>query len=678
MKNIIALDGVESCLKERVGAKAFNLAVLKSRELNLPDAVAIDCEVFRKHLEKSIGEEGIRKLEACLLNRLDLAYYFGIIRDSIMKTPMDSEVESAIVNCVEENIKGAEVFAVRSSAMAEDLFDSSKAGIYESFMPVSKAEIGIFVKKCWCSAFSDRVLVGFHNKEIKIDNLMIAVIIQRYVKADYSGIMFSKDPLNINNQNVIIEYTRGMGENIATNGDACERLVVKEDVIPNSVNLDKNILTELIGHAKRIEQISNYPQDIEWCLKDGTLFILQSRNITTGSSEENRDKFIFCDVCNIPDKFEFGDAYIFHEKYMRKKRFLKEYCYDNGVETTRWSWLRYNEKSLLDEENQKFIEYFRTPYVMVDVNRNMQGVNLPVEVLITWLLELATEEYRSVMIRESVPTEQAVMSSVLENGNVFLEVAKGAMKGIMSGAVNTSKYNMNEKGVVMDKVLEYQEKYYKMNEVDFTIDLIQNEDNRRTELEDQFLTTIAATTYKMKEVFDNSCFEWWIWNGTCFFVDMSKSNFFKWESDSIVASELPSCGISGFIVDAKELPLVNCEYLSHGFSMSVTETEDDFDQIQEIKKTKNYLQEMKNKYGKIVLKAETPYLIYSSFFDYIDALIFEKGSVLCHLCILCRERSIPAVICAEAFYELDMGTEVLIENTKIHVLGNLDEKTSSN
>ncbi|KYH33969.1 phosphoenolpyruvate synthase [Clostridium tepidiprofundi DSM 19306] len=655
--------------KDQIGTKAYNISKMLENHVNVPEGIVVNKEQFQQQLLECLGEKGVRKLEACLLNRLDLAFYFGEIKKSILNSHLNSELLKEIKEELSQEKYREKSFAVRSSALCEDNEAESMAGIFESFMPIDLDNLEMSILKCWASAFSEKTLLGARNNKLRLKELSMGVIIQEYVHADYSGIAFSNNPV-LGDKSVLIEVVNGSGHNIATKGQIIERLELRDEKNIKSGYLCEEVVQEIYNFAKHQEKICGAPQDIEWCVKDNKIYFVQTRNITSGLNKKAHEKLIFCDVRSIPEEFEFGDALIFHEKYLRKKKILKDFCAENQIDTTHWSWLRFNGESIEAYDFEKFNNYFRTPYVMIDVNRNMQGVNIPTEQLKNWLLEHAFNEYKSVMIRESVPTDMAVISSIIGDNRMLIEFTLGAMKGIMSGAVNTSKYVVDFEGNIIEEYLEYQEKLYSINKKLFTIDLIENNKEGVTRLSKNYLPQIVKATLKLWEKYPTVCVEWWIWNGSCFLVDMSKANFVKGEYNNIqVASPVRHGSIEGHAVLASSLPLENIEYLSHGFSVSVSEVEDDFNQVKEIDETMNMLNELKEKYGNLILVADRPYLVYSSFFHKLSGFVFKNGSILCHLSILCREKGCPAIIGLDETYNMiKTGDKLILSNTQINII----------
>ncbi|MDD9953374.1 MAG: hypothetical protein OXR66_03495 [Candidatus Woesearchaeota archaeon] len=168
--------------------------------------------------------------------------------------------------------------SVRSSATAEDAKNASFAGQFDTILNVTEENLFRAIEQCWQSTTSERAQA--YNKENT--PIHMAVIVQQMIPADYAGVCFTVDP--VEKKYVLIEIAEGLGEKLVS-GEITpnsyflsEKKVEKKNV---QFDFDENILGNITTTAKEIEKTYGAPQDIEFCLKDGELFILQSRPITT-------------------------------------------------------------------------------------------------------------------------------------------------------------------------------------------------------------------------------------------------------------------------------------------------------------------------------------------------------------------------------------------------------------
>lgn len=219
------------------------------------------------------------------------------------------------VDVVEEILQAfdelkADRVAVRSSAIAEDSKTTSWAGQLESYLNVSRADLIDSIRKCWHSIRSERVLAYTAGQNLSQDQLVIAVVIQKMVDPEVSGVMFTQNPVTKNEEEIMVEAGFGLGEMLvqgvitpdnfvvdkntleikSIDVQTQERMLTFKDGKNREVSLSneegsKQTLTDLkiqqlAGLGKKIEKHFAFPQDIEWALEKGQFYILQSRPIT--------------------------------------------------------------------------------------------------------------------------------------------------------------------------------------------------------------------------------------------------------------------------------------------------------------------------------------------------------------------------------------------------------------
>jgi len=206
--------------------------------------------------------------------------------------------------------------SVRSSATAEDLGDASFAGQQSSFINIKgNPELIQKIKECFASIFTARSI--YYRKKKGFDELVgIAAIVQKMINSDKSGVMFSKNPVK-NNEEILIEAVFGQGEGIVSGTIKPDQYTLSPDLeiltetISNkklaivrtaggetkTVTLDEeksnervlktHELKQLAEFAIKLEEHYDVPQDIEFAIESGTIYILQTRPITTLKEPSN-------------------------------------------------------------------------------------------------------------------------------------------------------------------------------------------------------------------------------------------------------------------------------------------------------------------------------------------------------------------------------------------------------
>lgn len=174
-------------------------------------------------------------------------------------------------------------FAVRSSALSEDSAQSSFAGEFESILDVREEEaIRQAIASVRRSRHSERAQAYARNRGVEERDLEMAVIVQRLVPADFSGVLFTADPLTGNLSQMTGNYGTGLGEKLVS-GQVSPRTFTftrPKGGYQGPAEL-RQAARALYRNANGIERDCGAPQDIEWAVAGGRLFILQARPITT-------------------------------------------------------------------------------------------------------------------------------------------------------------------------------------------------------------------------------------------------------------------------------------------------------------------------------------------------------------------------------------------------------------
>jgi len=173
-------------------------------------------------------------------------------------------------------------YAVRSSALSEDTVQKSMAGQFKTVLDCSPEKL------------EESTTTVLQDALEKLSSLSyFSLIIQEYIQADISGVVFTRNPNG--NREMIIEWIEGVGEDLVSGKKKPERLVFYR----NQQDIKDNF-SELTKKSIAIEKLFNFPQDIEWAIKDDQLFFLQSRPITTVNSN-NEKMNVFLDE-NLPQE----------------------------------------------------------------------------------------------------------------------------------------------------------------------------------------------------------------------------------------------------------------------------------------------------------------------------------------------------------------------------------------
>ncbi len=306
----IPLDQADEIAK--AGAKAFNLQRTIHRDASVPSGFVLTTEGLRVFL---VGTTLLGEIEDFLKQPSDGQYSrketFDKLCGDILRTPIPPSLEEEIESQVSRLSPNSIGLAVRSSGCLEDTERASFAGVYESFLCVSSlGDILDSIKKCWCSSWSPKA-IDYSRKmglELKVDQM--AVLIQKMVPAESSGVLFTADPMTGNPWQFRVNATFGLSQDLLAAGAPTDQYVlewdtgvilesqiaekrrilkatpagVEEVTLPtdaqssNSVSGDR--LQELGRLALRLDQVFDDRLDIEWAIGDNQLYVLQARPIT--------------------------------------------------------------------------------------------------------------------------------------------------------------------------------------------------------------------------------------------------------------------------------------------------------------------------------------------------------------------------------------------------------------
>ncbi len=299
MNNFIDLSAIADNQRKNVGGKAFNLHLLMKEGFRVPGGFVISDGIFRNFVEENSLNEKIY----LMLNREDLdsmrweqIWDLSLsIRNLFQKADFNAKIRTAIESHLIRCFEGRKV-VIRSSSLNEDSAETSFAGIHESFVGVSDiSEIIEHIKLVYASLYSDRAIL--YRKELGLDFFSdtMPVIIQELVEGEFSGLLFTKNPEQP--ENMAIETVFGLNEDLVDGKKDPERWIVdrktgKSNLITGSKRiLSAPIIDLLAGTGLKIERIFDSPQDIEWTMRDGELFLLQARPISTlGRKKEKEEK----------------------------------------------------------------------------------------------------------------------------------------------------------------------------------------------------------------------------------------------------------------------------------------------------------------------------------------------------------------------------------------------------
>lgn len=316
------------------GGKGASLGEMTQAGISVPPGFVLLASAFEKFLEETdLNVEIDTVLHA--VNHQEI-HTVDAASEKIQALILTAEMPKDIGAEIKKHFKklGAKFVAVRSSATAEDSSSAAWAGQLDTYLNTTEAELLKNVQRCWASLFTPRAIFYRFEKDLHKTKISVAVVVQKMVESEISGIAFSVHPVTEDRNQLIIEAGFGLGEAIVSGQITPDSYVVEKS--PRRI-IDKNVSEQERGlfranfttqrkHPYKLENIGmlkmeesgsrnsfayiskekgaaqklsddqifslaelilkienhyGFPCDIEWAFASGKFYITQSRPITT-------------------------------------------------------------------------------------------------------------------------------------------------------------------------------------------------------------------------------------------------------------------------------------------------------------------------------------------------------------------------------------------------------------
>lgn len=298
-----------------VGGKGANLGEMTKAGFPVPNGFVVTAQAYFQFLDES----GLRHQLHTILHGLDVNSSAKLEKAStdieklITHSRFPQQIATEVINAYLSLGNGKDVLvAVRSSATAEDLPTASFAGQQATFLNVvGEANVLEKIKQAWASLFTARAI--FYRVTNKFDHFKvgIAIPVQKMVQSEYSGIMFTLDPVTNDKSKIVVDAIIGLGEMIVQGAVTPDHFKIdkkEKKIIEKEINVQEKVmrrdgtkthivaLTKLEGGKQKIsdemvltiaaigeklEKHYYFPQDVEWSIEKGHVYIVQTRPVTT-------------------------------------------------------------------------------------------------------------------------------------------------------------------------------------------------------------------------------------------------------------------------------------------------------------------------------------------------------------------------------------------------------------
>jgi phosphohistidine swiveling domain-containing protein len=359
---VLTPESPRPLVEELAGGKGRGLFELTALGVPVPRWSILGVDVLRRfgagagldlRVEEEVADLGEDPTEEILVAAASR------IRAAIVEAAPDAEIEAVLADAYARAGGGA--VAVRSSAVGEDGGHLSFAGQHTTHLNVVGSDALIAaVRSCWASAWSAEALRYRLINGLSLQGIEMAVVVQAIVAAEVSGVLFTVNPAG-NEEELVISASYGLGEAVVSGAVDADTVVLdritgtvrrrtigakekridplpqggcREHPVPESQRSAAAIsdleTARLHREGMRLEQLIGSPQDIEWALAAGRLWILQSRPITgvpTAAGElrlwDNSNIIESYGEIVAPLTYSFA-GYVYHRVY-------REYCELLGV-----------------------------------------------------------------------------------------------------------------------------------------------------------------------------------------------------------------------------------------------------------------------------------------------------------------------------------------------------------
>ena len=301
---VVSLEHVDRDDTLHVGGKGANLGEMIGAGFPVPPGFVITSKAYFEFLKANSLETKIQHLLEGVNYQLadSLEQTSRNIKRLIVSSPVPDALAQKIFDLYEK-IGLKTPVAIRSSATSEDSKEASFAGQNETFLDViGEAAVIDCVRRAWASFFDARSIFYRHEKKVRQLGAGIALVVQKMVESDASGVIFTVDPVTGDKSKIIIESILGLGEYIVQGKvtpdhyevDKKSFQILKKDISEQKIMLvkkgnrdvelhtsSKGKLQKITDHeiltlaklAAKIEKHYFFPQDLEWAREKKNLYI---------------------------------------------------------------------------------------------------------------------------------------------------------------------------------------------------------------------------------------------------------------------------------------------------------------------------------------------------------------------------------------------------------------------
>ncbi len=612
--------GCVNVTREHFGNKAYSLERMYEEGMNVPKAVYLNSEFLDRIFIKEHQEEYEK-----LAGNLNIYNKNTGIRQWIAGQKKNTEL-TELCDEICRKFKG-KVIAVRSSTNVEDGTDKSYAGAFETILDVTDAK-GLYLAISQVYASKYNYLVD------PSEDVTMGVIVQEQIQADYAGVVFTANPLT-GEEEYIFNYTRGACENVVS-GKEVKEIIFDKTEAEQIGELTEDLSAQLLRSVRKIENIFGEAMDIEWATRDGEVYILQARQITTIKKQVVTDQNFYVDSLSekIMEEYDMSPVRRTHKKYMDKHYHVRKAALEAGLLFPEVGYLFYNQRTLSQEVFDKIVFDARIYKVVSDKEIR----TLAKEDVVDYLKGSGEKEDGIVRLQQITFTDACGNTGMTEDGCIYIEFIPGGFGGFLSGELPFSTYIVDPEGKIQHKdekiysaKWEFDEKQRKFLRKDCS--------NFSYALSEKMILQIVSMAEKVQSIMPNARAEWEMEGEKVYLNDIS------FEENGIKREELLRNQISAGEMSGEIRIINDLEELKKILRGRSIVPESDFYEATRSDALRQYLERHNiNSTKRYIFVSESAHPTLSLLLPYSNGFIFEKGGMLSHLAIILRENHIPGIV----------------------------------
>ena len=375
---------------QNAGGKATALAEMKKIGLNVPDFIV---------LSVAGGETISERLEPALTEKENDQLY----------------------RLLDDCCSDYDVFSVRSSAVKEDSHDLSFAGLFDTYLNVSRDQLAENIAKCLASARSKHVEDYADHNQLDQSDLKMAVIIQGMVASEKAGVLFTANPNGLLNEQVLV-VGNGLGDGIVDGIVPVTTYYIKADEglsyyeqDEDSPLLEAAELASLLQQAKQLQTTSKSYLDCEFAISGGQVYYLQSRPITTLKPKDQAGTPLILNNSNLVESYP-GISSPLTESFI-------QYAYQQVFRGVAWRFSK--SDSLLEDYDGAFSTLVvstngRMYYNMNHLYSLLQFLPFPQQVLPIWQ-EMMGFSQKEVILAPNLKKKTSLFDSLRISARILKE-----------------------------------------------------------------------------------------------------------------------------------------------------------------------------------------------------------------------------------------------------------------